>query len=119
MEIGKNDIKIGGRAFKLPPTGVGLAEEEKVPRIFLNGEILLEAHSLVNGEREASYGSPKESFIRIADLWSAYLGKAVTAKDVAICMALLKLAREANRHKGDNLLDAVGYLGLAADVEGK
>ena len=84
-----------------------------------NGSILVEAHQLVNGDRQASYGSPAENFSRIADLWSAYLGKAVTAKDVAICMALLKLAREANRHKVDNLLDAVGYIALAADVEGK
>ena len=83
----------------------------------MNGDILKEAHALINAERQDDYGSPVESFARIAVLWSAYLDRHVTAKDVAICMALLKLSRESHRHKKDNLLDACGYLGLAADME--
>ena len=82
-----------------------------------NGNILPEAHALINAERQGDYGPPSASFARIAALWSAYLGHTVTGKDVAVCMALLKLAREANRHKRDNLLDAAGYIGLAADME--
>lgn len=37
-------------------------------------------------------------------------------KDVAMLMALLKIARESNQDKQDNLIDAVGYLGLAGDM---
>ena len=85
----------------------------------MNGDILKEAHALINGDRQASYGSPAENFARIATMWSAYLGFNVTCKDVAVCMALLKLAREANRHKRDNLLDAAAYVALASDMEGK
>lgn len=81
-----------------------------------NGAILLEAHSLINGERQGEYGEPCESFRRIAAMWSAYLGKEVTGHDVGCMMALLKLARDANRHKPDNLIDAAGYIGLAADL---
>jgi len=84
----------------------------------MNGDILLQAHALINGERQASYGPPAPFFTRTAALWSAYLGHALTGKDVAMLMALLKIAREANRHKRDNLLDAAGYIGLAADMEG-
>jgi len=83
----------------------------------MNGRILLEAHCLVNGERQASYGQPAPFFDRTAALWSAYLGHTVTGKDVALCMALLKFSREASHHKHDNLLDAAGYIGLAADME--
>ncbi len=82
-----------------------------------NGAILLEAHTLINAEGQGDYGPPAASFARIAALWSAYLGHAVTGKDVAMCMALLKVAREANRHKADNLIDAAGYIGIAADME--
>ena len=82
----------------------------------MNGKILLEAHNLLNAERQQDYGSPAASFARIAALWSAYLGREVSPKDVCMCMALLKIAREANSHKRDNLLDAAGYIGLAADV---
>ena len=83
-----------------------------------NGNILLEAHALINAERQGDYGPPSESFARVATLWSAYLGHSVTGKDVAVCMALLKFSREAHAHKRDNLLDAAGYIGLAADMEG-
>ena len=82
-----------------------------------NGAILLEAHALINAERQNDYGPPLASFARIAALWSAYLGHTVTGKDVAVCMALLKFSREAHSHKRDNLLDAAGYIGLAADME--
>ena len=82
-----------------------------------NGAILLDAHALINAERQDDYGSPAQSFARIAALWSAYLGHPVSGKDVAVCMALLKFSREAHSHKRDNLLDAAGYIGLAADME--
>ena len=82
----------------------------------MNGEILLDAHALINAERQDDYGTPAQSFTRIAALWSAYLGYKVGAKDVAICMALLKFSREAHQHKHDSLLDAAGYIGLAADL---
>ncbi|MDR0477673.1 MAG: DUF6378 domain-containing protein [Desulfobulbaceae bacterium] len=81
-----------------------------------NGSILLKAHALINGERQADYGDPADSLNRIAELWSVYLDKTVTGKDVAMCMALLKISRESHEHKRDNLLDAAGYIGLAADA---
>jgi hypothetical protein len=84
----------------------------------MNGHILLAAHGLLNGPRQNAYGPPAESFGRTAALWTAYLGRAVSGKDVAVCLALLKLSREAHRHTTDNLLDAAGYLGLAADLAG-
>jgi hypothetical protein len=65
---------------------------------------------------KGNYGPPSASFTRIAALWSAYLGHAITSKDVAVCMALLKFSREAHSHRRDNLLDAAGYVGLAADM---
>ena len=82
----------------------------------MNGDILLDAHKLINAERQDDYGTPAQSFARVAALWSAYLGHEATAKDVAICMALLKFGREAHHHKRDNLLDAAGYIGLASDM---
>ncbi len=81
-----------------------------------NGAILRVAYELVNAARQDDYGSPADSLARIAALWTAYLGHAVTAKDAALCLALMKIAREAHNNKQDNLLDAAGYIGLAADV---
>jgi len=88
--------------------------------------ILLDALKVINGEHQDQYGDPKDSFNLIADFWSTYLSAnaedghvvIVGAKDVAIMMTLFKLAREMHQHKKDNLVDACGYLALAADMEG-
>lgn len=82
----------------------------------MNAQILQEALSLVNAERLDDYGTPADSFGRIAAMWSAYLDRPLSCRDVACLMALLKLGREAHRHKRDNLLDAAGYIGLADDM---
>ena len=63
-------------------------------------------------DRGVDYGEAKESFERIASYWSAYLGKELTGKDVAMLMALFKIAREQGKHKHDNSVDAVNYLAL-------
>ena len=42
-----------------------------------NGNILLEAHALINGARQGDYGAPTPFFTRCAALWSAYLGQTV------------------------------------------
>ena len=81
-----------------------------------NGNILLKAHDLVNGDRQAAYGSPKESFAVTAKLWTEYMGREFKPKDVAMFLALVKIARESYSHSRENLIDACGYLAIAADL---
>ena len=87
------------------------------------GSVLSEAINVINGDRQDVYGSPEDSFKLIAHYWNIYLQHmnkqiyAVEAKDVAIMMTLFKIAREANQHKRDNIVDAAGYLGIYADME--
>ena len=38
------------------------------------------------------------------------LGQPVTPEQVGLCMVIVKLAREVNGHKRDNIVDAIGYL---------
>jgi len=64
----------------------------------------------VTHEREGSYGSPRESFSRIAAMWSAILDVDVDDHQVALCMAALKLARLCNDPDHlDSWVDVVGY----------
>ena len=60
-------------------------------------------------DREKQYGSPCESFVEIAKLWSVVMGIEVTPKQVALCMIQLKVYREVNSHKRDNILDVMVY----------
>lgn len=72
--------------------------------------ILQEAESLVDGARQDSYGDPSRNIKDIANLWSVWLDRKVTPKDVCIMMALLKISREKEKPKRDTLVDTCGYM---------
>lgn len=87
-------------------------------------EILETAESLVCNDREAAYGSPSANFKLIAMFWQLYLASRpkmdIDAKDVAMMMALLKIARIATgAHKDDNYIDGAGYFACGGEVAGK
>lgn len=81
--------------------------------------ILTEAEKCVCTDREQQYGSPENNFSLIARLWREYLDtdKPITAHDVAVMMALLKIARIATgTFKADSYVDACGYLACAGEI---
>lgn len=85
------------------------------------GVILDKAKQIINGERQQQYGDAENSFPIIAGFWNTYMQarrkQDINGKDAALMMCLMKIAREANgAGKEDNLIDACGYLGLAADM---
>lgn len=72
--------------------------------------ILEEAQTIVEGKRQEDYGNINASFLRIAGLWSAYLGVHVDKYDVAKMMILLKVSRAKNANHRDSYVDIVGYV---------
>lgn len=73
-------------------------------------------------DRAATHGLPEDSFVRIAELWSAYLYSKLnrmcdlSPSDVAMMMALMKIARAVqNPAHLDNYVDAAGYMILAGE----
>lgn len=82
-------------------------------------EVLDEAKKCVCGKREQDYGSPESNFALIADFWTMYLGVAVTPVDVAMMMALLKIARIKNGGgTGDSFVDLAGYAACGGELKG-
>lgn len=79
-------------------------------------EILEAARRCVCGEREQDYGTPEDSFFLIAKLWTAYTGVSFSTKDVAMMMALLKVARIKRGDKADSFVDLAGYAACAGEV---
>jgi hypothetical protein len=71
--------------------------------------ILEEAQRLVHGDRGDDYGHPLDDFARTAQIWTAILGVEVTAEQVGLCMIGVKISRQCNRPKRDNMVDAAGY----------
>lgn len=73
--------------------------------------ILVEADEAINGDRSRDYGTVTENFNNIAKMWSVILKKEVTADEVGLCMISMKVARQLNTYKRDNLVDIAGYAG--------
>jgi hypothetical protein len=84
----------------------------------LRVEALRDAARIINGSRDAQYGSPIDNFDRIARIWSVILGIDVTPEDVAMCMAGLKMARYASKSgfQPDTWIDLAGYAGCGFEV---
>lgn len=76
----------------------------------IDKSLLDEAYSLVTGDRQQAYDHPARNFDRIARLWAVALDKDITPEDVAVCMVLVKIARQVHCPKRDNIVDAIGYL---------
>lgn len=84
----------------------------------VNTSVLDKVKEILNGDRLDSYGNPLNSFGRISDYWNNYLlHKGIVIEnlkpsDSAMMMVLFKLAREENKYKEDNIIDAIAYLVL-------
>ena len=80
--------------------------------------ILQDAKKLVAGNRQKEYGNTVINHKNIADLWSAYLGRDIRAQDVALMMALLKIARtKTGTVNRDDYVDGAAYMAIAGEIE--
>lgn len=109
-------------------------------------DILDQAKKCVCGQREQDYGTPESNFQLIADLWNDYLGitdyvlelqerimdlkdkgvdvnvnipdpSPILSVDVAMMMALLKIARIRNGGgSGDSFVDLAGYAACGGEI---
>lgn len=80
-------------------------------------DFLRRAQKCVCGGRDSDYGAPEDNFGTIAKLWTIYRGTTFTAKDVAMMMALLKIARIRNgRYSADSYVDLAGYAACASEI---
>jgi DNA-binding transcriptional regulator GbsR (MarR family) len=79
-------------------------------------EVLAIAGDLINGDRQAHYGTPQDNFGTTAEMWTAYLGRDISPADVCHMMALLKIARLKRGPHRDSSIDACGYMALGAEV---
>lgn len=71
--------------------------------------ILQEAEDIVNGDRQQDYGDMQKSFDNIAKMWSVIAGAEISARQVGLMMIALKLVRDNNKPKRDNVVDVAGY----------
>lgn len=86
-------------------------------------EYLHKTEQTICRDRQDIHGAPENTHALIADYWSVYLSEeigrpmAIDAADVAVMMALFKVARlQVNPAHNDNVVDALGYLAIAGEI---
>tara|TARA_R100000655_G_C2920814_1_gene182263 strand:- start:426 stop:695 length:270 start_codon:yes stop_codon:yes gene_type:complete len=85
-----------------------------------SNQFLNQASVLVQGQREKDYGDKVDNHNNIAKLWSAYLDIKIEAHDVAIMMALLKVARtKLGAVSKDTYIDMSAYSAIAGEIKFK
>ena len=83
-------------------------------------DVCRRATDLVGDDRARLHGDARAVHDSIAALWSAYLGTPITARDVALMMVLLKVARtKTGAFNLDDYVGAAGYAGIAVEVAGR
>jgi hypothetical protein len=115
---------IARRWFRIPVyDALSPVPAENVAPKAVSETILQEAQRLVHGNRGADYGHPIDDYTRTGRMWGAILG--IGDIDPRICclmMAAMKVSREVNKHKRDNITDLAGYAECAqmvAERQGK
>ena len=78
--------------------------------------LLEEAHDTVHSKRNKEYGSYIDNITTTCDLFRILRHKELSTEDGTYFLICLKLAREATRHKRDNLRDWSGYTELLDEL---
>ena len=88
--------------------------------VVTRSSILSTARSYITRDRQADHGDAEDNFSRIAGYWSLHTGVTLTATDVAVMMALLKVARiKQNPQHVDNWVDGAGYFACGGEIANK
>ena len=78
-------------------------------------DYLNEARATIQ-DRGLDYGHPSDNMQRTASLWSAYLEMPVNDYQVAMCLALVKVARTMEGSKVDNYIDGAAYFAISGQL---
>jgi hypothetical protein len=78
-------------------------------------DYLNEARAVIQ-DRGMDYGHPTDNMSRTASLWSAYLEMPISDYQVAMCLALVKVARSMETAKVDNYIDGAAYFAISGQL---
>jgi hypothetical protein len=91
------------------------SNDEILATASVSGRVLCleEAARLTSGDRNKSYGPPVQNMQHIADIFNAWTGRDLTAREVAQIHIATKLARsQVTPDHRDSYVDAMAYRGI-------
>ena len=78
-------------------------------------DYLNEAKAIIQ-DRGLEYGHPSDTMQRTAAFWSTYLEMPITDYQVAMCLAMVKIARSMENGKADTYIDLAAYSCISAQL---
>ena len=80
-------------------------------------ELFATAAGLISGDRQDVYGTARENFTDIGNLWAVVFGHPVSPEQVALCCVLIKVARLVKTPShADSWVDILGYGALGGEI---
>jgi len=73
---------------------------------------ILDECSRIASERGESYWPVEENFKNIAAIHRENFGVEITPVEIAEVMISIKIARQKNKHKDDNIIDVINYFAI-------
>jgi len=99
-----------------PPLQFHTTDQNILPHP-IRTEVLREANSLVNGQRQEEYGTPMKNMTRIMSMvQQVFPERQWKPSDIPLFLLLVKIARAAEGYKWDTAVDLAGYASLWAEV---
>ena len=90
---------------------------ENSPYKYIRTEVLMEAENLVNGQRQADYGTPQENMNRIATMFQIlFPERQWKASDIPLALLAVKFGRACQGYTRDTAVDMAGYASLWAEI---
>lgn len=87
------------------------------PYKYIRTEVLMEAENLVNGQRQADYGTPQENMDRIATMFQIlFPERQWKASDIPLALLAVKFGRACQGYTRDTAVDMAGYASLWAEI---
>lgn len=82
-----------------------------------NQSVLLEAESIVNGDRDVQYGNPLEAFEEYSNILETNFGIKLTPAEICKVQMAIKLGRLKYKYKRDSIVDLCGYAEILNRLE--
>lgn len=118
VEIPEVPVEVVSMPCSVPNTIEAAKEPEKAEPESgpVRAKVLDTAKQIILHDRQQTHGDPEDNFAVIANLWSAYLNRAISPSDVAMLMILVKIARSKTGSSLDNFIDIAGYAACAGEI---
>lgn len=90
---------------------------DSLEKVYEHDSILSKAQDIIK-ERGTQLGNPGQLYKQIAEIWSTIAEKNITPEKVILMMISLKICRQLQSHKLDNIVDIAGYAEVLGNMIG-